>query len=58
VGLRPAQLYFARGDLESARRHVAELEGQDLPTARPDLAAELDQLQSTLTSKEVDGPAA
>jgi predicted ATPase len=57
VGLRLGQLYLARGALPSARRHVAELERQDLPTARPDLAVEFKGLKKKLTSKEAEAAA-
>ena len=52
VVLRLAQLFSARGNYAHARRHVAELERQKLPAARPDLAAEFEQLKQTLAAQE------
>jgi predicted ATPase len=52
VVLRLAQLSFARGDPASARRRVAELERQNLPHLRPDIAADFERLKSALASKE------
>ncbi len=52
VVLRLAQLSYARGDRSSARRRVAELERQHLPTLRPDIAVDFERLKSALASKE------
>jgi tetratricopeptide (TPR) repeat protein len=51
VVLRLAQLSYARGDEASARRRVAELERQNLPGLRPDIAADFQRLRSALESK-------
>ncbi len=51
VVLRLAQLSYARGDPASARRRVAELERQNLPALRPDIAADFHRLRSALESK-------
>ncbi len=50
VGLRLAQLAFARGDRANARRHVAELERQKLTVLRPDLTKEFERLKHDLGS--------
>jgi tetratricopeptide (TPR) repeat protein len=52
VVLRLAQLSYARGDRSSARRRVAELERQGLPTLRPDIALDFERLKSALGPKE------
>ncbi|MCI4338966.1 MAG: tetratricopeptide repeat protein [Thermoplasmata archaeon] len=52
VVLRLAQLSYARGDRSSARRRVAELERQHLPTLRPDIAVDFERLKSALAAKE------
>ncbi|MGI0156463.1 MAG: tetratricopeptide repeat protein, partial [Thermoplasmata archaeon] len=57
VVLRLAQLSYARGDRASARRRVAELERQHLPTLRPDIALDFDRLKSALAAKEPSGDA-
>jgi tetratricopeptide (TPR) repeat protein len=49
VVLRLAQLAQARGDLPAARRHLAELERQRLPSLRDDLRGEFDRLQRDLS---------
>lgn len=58
VVLRLAQLSYARGDRASARRRIAELDRQHLPTLRPDIALDFERLKSALHSKEpsVDAP--
>lgn len=48
VVLRLAQLAQARGDLTEARRHLAELERQQLPLLREDLSEEFARLQRDL----------
>lgn len=50
VVLRLAQLSYARGDRASARRRVRELERQNLPALRPDVAAEFERLKRALAS--------
>lgn len=57
VVLRLAQLSYARGDRASARRRVAELERQHLPTLRPDIALDFERLKSALDAKERSGDA-
>jgi tetratricopeptide (TPR) repeat protein len=52
VVLRLAQLSYARGDRASARRRVAELERQNLPALRPDIAADFHRLKSAVESKD------
>ena len=52
VVLRLAQLSYARGDRASARRRVAELERQNLPQLRPDIAADFHRLKSAVEAKE------
>jgi tetratricopeptide (TPR) repeat protein len=52
VVLRLAQLSYGRGDRASARRRVAELERQNLPALRPDIAADFQRLKSALESKD------
>ncbi len=52
VVLRLAQLSYARGDRATARRRVAELERQNLPQLRPDIAADFHRLKSALDSKD------
>jgi tetratricopeptide (TPR) repeat protein len=51
VVLRLAQLAQARGDLAGARRHLAELERQKLPTLRTDLNEEFVRLQRDLSTE-------
>ena len=51
VVLRLGQLHYARGERESASGDVEELERLKLARARPDLAAEFEQLKSALASK-------
>ncbi|MGA8603490.1 MAG: AAA family ATPase [Thermoplasmata archaeon] len=51
VVFRLAQLSDARGDRASARRHVAELVRQNLPTTRPDLAEDFERLTVALGAK-------
>lgn len=48
VVLRLAQLSYARGDRASARRRVRELERQNLPALRPDVALEFERLKRAL----------
>jgi tetratricopeptide (TPR) repeat protein len=48
VVLRLAQLSYARGDRASARRRVRELERQNLPGLRPDVAQEFERLKRAL----------
>ncbi|HTP56636.1 MAG TPA: AAA family ATPase [Thermoplasmata archaeon] len=48
VVLRLAQLSYARGDRASARRRVRELERQNLPALRPDVAEEFERLKRAL----------
>jgi len=48
VVLRLAQLSYARGDRASARRRVKELERQNLPALRPDVAADFERLKRAL----------
>src|SRR5580658_197644 len=55
VVLRLAQLSYARGDRASARRRVAELERQNLPLLRADIAVDFERLKSALESKEPTG---
>jgi predicted ATPase len=52
VVLRLAQLSYARGDRASARRRVRELERQNLPSLRPDIALDFERLKSALAAKE------
>ncbi|HXW66977.1 MAG TPA: AAA family ATPase [Thermoplasmata archaeon] len=52
VVLRLAQLSYARGDRASAQRRVAELERQNLPVLRPDIAADFERLKGALAKKE------
>lgn len=56
VVLRLAQLSSARGDRAGALRYIAVLERLKLPTARPDLATEFEQLRGSLAAIET-GPA-
>ncbi|MGA8710406.1 MAG: AAA family ATPase [Thermoplasmata archaeon] len=58
VVLRLAQLSYARGDRASARRRVAELERQNLPGLRPDVAEDFERLRNALAVKDgdADGP--
>jgi len=51
VVLRLAQLSYARGDRASARRRVRELERQNLPALRPDVAEEFERLKHALASE-------
>ena len=51
VVLRLAQLSELRGDRPGARRHVGELERQDLPTLRPDLIEDFERLKAGLRAK-------
>jgi len=55
VVLRLAQLSYARGDRASARRRVAELERQNLPALRVDIAEDFERLKHALAAREVDG---
>ncbi|MGI0071828.1 MAG: ATP-binding protein [Thermoplasmata archaeon] len=55
VVLRLAQLSYARGDRTSARRRVAELERQRLPSLRPDIAVDFERLKNALAAKEPPG---
>ncbi len=55
VVLRLAQLSYARGDRASARRRVAELERQNLPALRVDIAGDFERLKHALAAREVDG---
>jgi predicted ATPase len=55
VVLRLAQLSYARGDRASARRRVAELDRQNLPSLRPDIAVDFQRLKSALDAKEPPG---
>lgn len=48
VVLRLAQLSYARGDRASARRRVRELERQNLPALRPDVAPDFERLKRAL----------
>jgi tetratricopeptide (TPR) repeat protein len=57
VVLRLAQLSYARGDRASAARRVAELERQNLPALRPDVAPDFDRLKAALREKEGEGHA-
>jgi len=57
VLLRLAQLDYARGDRAGARRRVAELERQNLPTLRTDLAEEFERLRRDVAAPE-SGPTA
>ncbi|MFY9716669.1 MAG: AAA family ATPase [Thermoplasmata archaeon] len=50
VVLRLAQLSYARGDRASARRRVRELERQNLPGLRPDVAQEFERLKQALAA--------
>lgn len=50
VVLRLAQLSYARGDRASARRRVAELERQNLPALRPDVADDFERLKRALAN--------
>jgi tetratricopeptide (TPR) repeat protein len=52
VVLRLAQLSYARGDRASAGRRVVELERNDLPTLRPDLAVEFERLKNALAARD------
>jgi tetratricopeptide (TPR) repeat protein len=52
VVLRLAQLSYARGDRASARRRVVELDRNNLPALRPDLAADFERLKNALAAKE------
>jgi predicted ATPase len=54
VVLRLAQLSYARGDRASARRRVAELERQNLPALRPDVADDFSRLRNALAAREGD----
>jgi len=55
VLLRLAQLSYARGDVASARRRVAELERQNLRTLRPDVVPDLDRLEAAMGGSQ-DAP--
>jgi tetratricopeptide (TPR) repeat protein len=55
VVLRLAQLSYARGDRASARRRVAELERQNLPALRVDIAEDFERLKHALAAREGDG---
>jgi tetratricopeptide (TPR) repeat protein len=55
VVLRLAQLSYARGDRASARRRVAELERQNLPALRVDIAEDFERLKHALAAKEGEG---
>jgi tetratricopeptide (TPR) repeat protein len=57
VLLRQAQLECARHDLAGARTLVAELDRQNLPTLRTDLADEFQRLKDTLASDPAASPA-
>jgi tetratricopeptide (TPR) repeat protein len=57
VVLRLAQLSYARGDRASAARRVAELERQNLPALRPDVAPDFERLKAALREKEGEGHA-
>jgi ATP/maltotriose-dependent transcriptional regulator MalT len=57
VVLRLGQLSLARGDPASARGHVRDLEEKDLPTLRPDLLVEFEDLKRALAEKGGDGSA-
>jgi len=57
VVLRLAQLSYARGDRASAARRVAELERQNLPGLRPDVAPDFERLKAALREKEGEGHA-
>ncbi len=48
VVFRLAELSYARGDRASARRRVRELERQNLPALRPDVAQEFERLKRAL----------
>lgn len=52
VVLRLAQLSYARGDRPSARRRVAELDRQNLPGLRPDVAEDFERLKNALAAKD------
>ncbi len=54
VVLRLAQLSYARGDRASARRRVQELERQNLPALRPDVADDFERLKKAL-ARDPDG---
>lgn len=58
VVLRLAQLSYARGDRASARRRVAELERQNLPALRPDVADDFERLRTALAVRERDADVA
>jgi tetratricopeptide (TPR) repeat protein len=55
VVLRLAQLSYARGDRASARRRVAELDRQNLPSLRPDIAFDFERLKRALEAREPAG---
>lgn len=57
VVLRLAQLSYARGDRASAERRVTELERQNLPGLRPDVAADFERLRAALRDKGATGHA-
>lgn len=54
VLLRLAQLSAARGDPAKALERLADLDRMDLPRARPDLAAEFEELRRSLGTKGGD----
>ncbi len=54
VVLRLAQLSYARGDRASARRRVQELDRQNLPALRPDVADDFERLKKAL-ARDPDG---
>ena len=58
VVLRLAQLSYARGDRASARRRVAELERQNLPALRVDIAEDFERLKHALAAREGDADTA
>ena len=58
VVLRLAQLSYARGDRASAQRRITELERQNLPALRPDVALDFERLRAALLDKEATNGAA
>jgi tetratricopeptide (TPR) repeat protein len=56
VVLQLAQLAERRGDCAKARRYVTDLERQNLPALRPDLAPEFEHLKQTLAEEKGEGP--